>query len=103
MSPMLIQFLTDWLKWAEADAQNEHVFRKFSGLCASLFDWCYEGDKEEYCEILAMELKNIFIDEFGNAANYPFGRVAYAERFGNDTQHQDPNRLAWVRKKLGEN
>lgn len=46
------------------------------------------------------ELENIFNQDFSNP-NMPFGSD-YAERILNHTQHQNPERLAWVRKKIEE-
>lgn len=100
----LQRFLKDWLAWAEADAENESplgvdYFRDV-GLCTNAVLFAEETDiyvRVELRSALA-ELRGTLPEPFD--PEYPFGKDQYLDRMSSDTQHLDPNRLAWVRKQL---
>lgn len=82
-------FLQDWLDWAEG-RESKYKYNEHKGLCvsAAVFDDCL---------ILMEELDDIFTHNC-----FPFGVNEYSIRRRNNTQHQDPNRLAWVRAALND-
>lgn len=97
MSEQLREFLTAWLAWAENGAPSRYPFNPANGLCAcaAIYADATYGDEVD----LLTELANLFEDQ-GLNANYPFGQYEYDMRHLDDTQHLDPNRLAWVREQL---
>ncbi|MEO9521665.1 MAG: hypothetical protein ABJC88_16810 [Parasphingorhabdus sp.] len=88
MSPELRKELVAWLKWAEGDAVDGKSYSRYHGLCTAVHESVYE------------ELLNLFAKQ-GLDNSYPFGVKNYERRTINDTQHQDPARLKWVREQLG--
>lgn len=97
----LTKFLADWYVWAtgtQKPAAGEGYWLD-CGLCANL-RWCFaeELDADAITE-LCKEMQDMFEEEFGTR-EYPFGEDAYNSI--NHDAHQDPNRLAWVERKLHE-
>lgn len=78
----LKEFLQDWLSWAE-DRNSGYIYDDHVGLC-------HNSDGYDTSYILHTELMILF-----NYDAYPFGKSAYKE-------HQDPNRLAWVKAALND-
>lgn len=85
----LKQFLQDWLNWAEAGGVGEE-FDVFCGLCTNSIKYSAECDLSDELDIL-----------FGSNST-PFGKQQYCNSRRNLNQHQDPNRLAWVRAALND-
>lgn len=83
----LKEFLQDWLNWAEG-RESRSGYEPYEGLCCA---------SQYYSDLLSVEL-----DELFDGDEYPFGRNNYIRRFNLDTQHQDPNRLAWVKAALND-
>lgn len=83
--------LANWLEWAENGAPNGAPFYRGYGLCTNM---CGRD--------VGPELHWVLTEEFGDDFEYPFGRFEYIERQKDDTMHECPVRLAWVRKILGE-
>lgn len=81
-------FLQDWLNWAEGRESNI-TYRKGGGLCSN--SHLYDSSL-----MIQNELHRIFNN------SHPFGYGNYYHRLSNGTQHQDPNRLAWVRAALND-
>lgn len=97
----LTKFLADWYVWATG-TQNPVDGEEYwldCGLCANL-RWCFSEqlDADAITE-LCKEMQDMFEAEFGTR-EYPFGEDAYNSISNN--AHQDPNRLAWVERKLAE-
>lgn len=84
--PETRQFLREWLVWAEAGAGEHRYFKRFIGLCTPAERYDGDNGTAVYGDLLRA---------FG--FGYPFGFNAYNQAWANDTQHLDPNRLAWVR------
>lgn len=82
-------FLQDWLNWAEG-RNSEFHYNPCVGLCAN-------SERFDIDLIIREELGIMF-----NWCAYPFGEDHYDERMFNDTQHQDTNRLAWVKAALND-
>lgn len=92
MSPELKEALREWL----ADATSEEPSRevRIKGLCG------YIKDNRGWA--LYEELDKIF-EEMGGDPIFPFtSGFEYYDRRINETQHQCPARLTWVREQLGE-
>lgn len=87
-SDELKQFLQAWLDWAEAGGVGEEFVPR-SGLCHML--------QTKWDMLLTDELDLLFNDK-----SYPFGEDEFDRRMANNTQHLDPNRLAWVRAALND-
>lgn len=83
----LKDFLQDWLSWVEG-CISKVKYHKSIGLC-------YYAARSGYG--LGDEIMNLFDGE-----EYPFGRYHYIVRSHSGTQHQDPNRLAWVKAALND-
>lgn len=83
----LKDFLQDWLNWAEG-RESRFEYEPYEGLCCS---------SHAYSDLLCLELDILFDQE-----TLPFGESEYRRRFDDDTQHQDPNRLAWVKAALND-
>lgn len=91
MSPDLIAFLKAWYDWATNGAPEHEPFSRRAGLCSQVEGPAYE------------ELKIIRQNQFSDGGwVYPFGEADYSARVSNATQHECPNRLAWVRERLIE-
>ena len=89
MSADLIAFLKAWYDWATSGAPDgEPLWRRY-GLCHHV----PYGVRDE--------LKAALRASFGGSA-YPFGHENYWPRWDNETQHECPKRLAWVRARLVE-
>lgn len=84
----LKEFLQDWLNWAEG-RQSKVYYNAGCGLCSSLFRY---GGNVKYEEL----------DSLFNYKPDPFGVSNYFIRQRLLTQHQDPNRLAWVKAALND-
>lgn len=91
LSPELHAALTAWLDWAEAGAPEHRVFKRYNGLCLCVY--YYAGWE------VRKELERLFARR--KDPTFPFGEDNYAARYFAQTQHEDPARLAWVRKVLG--
>lgn len=88
-SRLLKRLLSDWLLWATAPIlwSEPPRFSTEYGLC------------ENFPDSVNKQLRQLFIDD-GLSPYYPFGEQNFWEREINRTQHEDPARLAWVRKIL---
>ena len=94
MSPDLIAFLKAWHDWATSGAPEGGAFSRSHGLCVTVFRFF---DYSPVSSLVAEEMRGLF---GGNGT--PFGYQEYWARAGNDTQHECPKRLAWVRERLIE-
>ena len=102
MSDELKAFLKAWYDWATngAPENNEHDFKRWRGLCASVLNNSINAD--DSCELYS-EFRRMLKAEFpGRAAwHYPFGgRQQYNQDSANHAQHLNPQRLEWVRSKI---
>lgn len=95
MTDDLISFLASWLHWAENGAPDGEPHNRRNGLCHNALRFEYSSWRAR-CQ----ELADLLFEEFDQTIN-PFGDD-YLGRSLSRTQHLCPNRLAWVRKKLGE-
>lgn len=101
MSPELHQFLADWHEWATSGAPCAGYRGTKEGFSRS-FGLCFHAKKRGTC--LYYELEDLLVADFGDRADTPFddGQLDYFFEGERGTMHLNPNRLAWVRKKLSE-
>lgn len=91
-SPELLEFLKAWHDWATSGAPDGEPFHREYGLCDNA-----------KCNSLSLsdELRNLF--KLGRRNGdfecfiYPFGARDFDDRGGNNSMHECPKRLAWVR------
>lgn len=86
MSDDLRAFLRSWLEWVEAGAPPRKPYARHTGLCGAASKYSYDVYDELYA---------LFLPE-----PYPFGADEYEDAAVNNTQHLDPNRLAFVRANM---
>lgn len=98
----LLEFLEAWYEWATVDGAPQGApFLRECGLCDNL------ENHEKICSahwdgFVAMDdLKRLFGRD-GLDPKYPFGQDSYKKRHLEDTQHECPERLAWVEKTIQE-
>lgn len=87
MSPDLIAFLKAWYEWATNGAPDGEPFYRNIGLCISALSY---RDAKRELEVL-----------FGGN-KFPFGEEDFWRCDRQDTMHECPKRLAWVRERLIE-
>lgn len=95
ISKELYTFFKEWLEWAENGGKEHDVFGNHAGLCSNIDWWC---DHKEL-ELVPDELTGLLVYS-GLDVNYPFGEYDYHHRLLNDTQHECPMRLAFVREQI---
>ena len=91
MSPDLIAFLKAWYDWATNGAPDGRPFRRRNGLCYNAYIWF---------EKISKPITNELVVSLGS--DFPFGESNYSQRWHARTQHECPERLAWVRERLIE-
>lgn len=94
ISKELYTFFKEWLEWAEAGGDEHGVFYKHEGLCSSLESWY------DYKWLACLYELSSLLEYSGLDINYPFGKEDYVRRLRNDTQHECPLRLAFVREQI---
>lgn len=97
MSPELRSFLTAWLDWAEAGAEQGHsLFRRDEGLCSCSRNW-----DTLYNDGVDDQLTQLLVNDFDGCYTYPFGGegVFWVNR-RERTMHLNGDRLRWVRSKV---
>lgn len=89
----LLDFLKDWLSWAESDPQDDKKYSRKGGLCcATVKERAVKGNK------VFIAIRKNFNDEL-----YPFGgKDRYFKDQKSATMHKNELRLAWVRKTIKE-
>lgn len=95
-SDRLYYFYISWLAWAEGRTTNIEYCDKSQGLCEALLKCFNNADNRSD---LLKEMRVQF-STAGLSRYYPFGEDAFYWRKHNETQHQDPNRLEWVRTRI---
>jgi len=102
MSPELLSFLRAYAKWAyENGAPESPIFDNTCGLCSNLDSYAKEVFPFRRSETKS-ELSKMFYVE-GLDPSYPFGGMdAYDQDTIMATQHSNPDRRAWVLRKLSE-
>ena len=90
-SDELKEFLQDWLNWAEG-RESKHGYIDGIGLCSSAHRFSDDQSINLHDEISILFDYN----------DFPFGEREYFDRAYDGTQHQDPNRLAWVKAALND-
>lgn len=88
-SKLTREFFRDWLDWVEQGAPNNAPYSRHWGLCSN--SDVFDSSRFVYNEL---------VDYFGFGET-PFGDD-YISRANDATQHQCPNRLAFVRANLPE-
>lgn len=96
--PKVIDFLRLWLAWAEAGGQGA-MFDDRYGLC-----WNFTNEEWEPHNLrIKRELQDILDEEFRSQSEYPFGgHDVYQLEKLEDCAHRNPQRLAWVKRKIQE-
>lgn len=89
ISPELRAFLQDWIDWVDRGAPDDQPYAREYGLCYNSV--AYPGNR------LWAQLDYIF-----GGRHMPFGGDYYYRTL-TGTQHECPNRLAWVRATLEAN
>lgn len=95
ISKELYTFFKEWLEWAEDGGKEGGVFYNHAGLCSNLVSWCDSKESE-----LAQDELTWLLMHSGLDVNYPFSQEDYLRRLFNDTQHECPMRLAFVREQI---
>jgi len=95
MSPELRKFLTEWLEWATTDAIQDKPFDRRWGLCTNLLDWI--DRQKDYLAVYQTEKE---LRELLGNEPYPFGDLNYFNHEENQNQHEDNNRIAWIKEQL---
>lgn len=100
----LLEFLEAWYKWATVDgAPQGEPFLRECGLCDNLEQYGYTGIcSDMWNEGVARDDLRRKFHEGGLGTEFPFGESRYQTRYNSDTQHEDPERLAWVGKTIQE-
>lgn len=101
VSPLMRQYLTHWLHWAETGEgfEDGHSYDEAEGLCYNAEIYCGEVNGDADSDSLYKELLDLFIAD-GLDDSYPFGKKLYHIRAHNGTMHKCELRLSWVRSKL---
>jgi hypothetical protein len=95
MSDLMREFLSAYIAWVDADAPQGATFDRSFGLCSNAYRFCLD-----YYEQIQNELAEMF-ERDGLNTDYPFcDEDGYTESSLAETQHENPARLAWVRKQL---
>jgi len=92
----LIRFYREYAQWLHNGAPDREPFRRCVGLCTAL-----RTDYTVVSQETRMELKREMQDQFEAAGldrSFPFGTTRYYELRESNTQHLDPERIAWVRE-----
>ena len=93
----LKDFLTEWLECATTDREGPSWFSRTRGLCHCARLW--DGSKGRNAYGPLIEKMGADLPE---ESLFPFGGVdRYNEDKAAEVAHQNPERLAWVRKTLG--
>lgn len=100
ISEQLYAFLKAWLNWAENGAENDKPFIRSVGLCRSARNYAEDNFGNIVGGIVG-ELISIWREEHLDHC-YPFGEDEYLASRLKNSQHKDPNRLAWVKSKIKE-
>ena len=106
-SKELISFYNAYNEWLEAGApeKNDFGFERTSGLCDSLLYYYFLTKYRTLEEFDYLKTKKQLKEQFKMSnldSKYPFGVENYSKRWDNNTQHLDPNRIAWVKSHLTE-
>lgn len=93
----LKDFLTEWLECATSVREGPSWFSRGVGLCQCAEMWDVSKGRNA-----RRMLKEKMRAEFPEKSSFPFGgSVRYVEDKTDKSAHQNPERLAWVRKTLG--
>ena len=93
----LKDFLTEWLECATSDRQRPSWFIRTQGLCYCAQLWDDSKGRNAYGP-----LKEKLRADFPKDQLFPFGGSArYLDDRHDEAAHQNPERIAWVRKTLG--
>lgn len=94
-------YLQDWYGWATGTQTPDDgkPYWNHIGLCGNV--WACPLLNDADCGQVMVELDRLFSAEYDDS-KFPFGPDNYTLRMNHETQHQDPNRLAWVERKLHE-
>ena len=93
----LKDFLTEWLECATTERTRPPWFNRRLGLCHCVRDWDAVIGRNAY-----WPLKEKLVEDFPTDHLFPFGgRARYRDDKHDEVAHQNPERLAWVRKTLG--
>lgn len=102
MTPLIRQFLTEWLAWVEAGAGEHSIFDRCEGLCLTIYNYAERHADPEVAKRphrAEDDLREVFVAS-GIDPYYPFGNRSYSMRARYGSQHRCPARLAWVRAQL---
>lgn len=97
---IILDFLKDWLDWAERGADGDSFYQTCWGLCSNL--GVYLDHHDGYDDDLYDDVMECFSVEMLGSLAYPFGELEYDLRSSKGTQHKCPTRLLWVREKIEE-
>jgi len=95
MSEHLKNFLSAYLEWVDAGAQDGKPFSRRVGLCSNFR--C-----SAFCEFDIDEIKRVCMAD-GLDENYPFGgEDQYGVEQSGYTMYLNPARIQWVRSKVAQ-
>ena len=93
----LKDFLTEWLECATTDREGPLWFSRKLGLCHCARNWDRSTGRDAYGP-----LSEKMRADFPKEPDFPFGGVdRFLEDKAAEVAHQNPERLAWVRKTRG--
>lgn len=96
---VVLDFLKEWLDWAENDEHEGYEFTKSYGLCAN-FEWYIDDKHQNESE----DTRDKLLDEFGEIIGeeaYPFGGIStYVKEANGRVMHKNPERLHFVRSTI---
>lgn len=98
----LLMFYLAWIDWALNGAINTPPFNRHDGLCMALQCWTFDNEIDYQMHTdLQRYLKYDFRDA-GLDRLYPFGEADWNVRGTNNTMHECPHRVAFVRSAIGK-
>jgi hypothetical protein len=100
---ILYNFLDHWLAWAEGDAEHLQPYSRRTGLCDNFWEYARNCKLSTWESCSADRLLQDAFVESGLDSCYPFGEDDFYERVDQANQHEDEERLTWVRNYLQEN
>lgn len=101
-SELLTKFYNAYNLWVENGAPATGTpFSRGIGLCSNIEYWALIN-RMSYIIVdqLQTELHNQFCQVEGINPHHPFGEADYFRRTFNNTMHECPNRMAWVKAHL---